>query len=214
VKKFIMFSVALLAVLAFATAPVSACGEDAAKTDGTAKVQKASATTAGKTCSSSKEAKVIKASATTAGKTCSSADKAACAAKGINATTASAKSAHPFLTSAKTSCLAGEYTHCSTVMSDEECKELCGTYEIAKISVDGMTCGGCEGAVTAALGNVEGVVKVLMVDHKTGVAMVAVDAKTATDVNMTKAVVSKGFKAEMMPAIAVVADVKTETKSN
>jgi copper chaperone CopZ len=100
-------------------------------------------------------------------------------------------------------------------MSAEECKEFCGKYEIAKISVDGMTCGGCEGAVTAALGNVEGVVKVLKVDHKTGIAIVAVDVKKATNANMTNAVVAKGFKAEMIPTIATVATEKVEeVKSN
>lgn len=91
-------------------------------------------------------------------------------------------------------------------MSVEECKAMCkelgGKFELTQISVKGMTCGGCEKSVTAALGDVPGVVKVIKVSYTDGTALVAIDPAKNTSEFLTKAVADQGFSAEIIPAVA------------
>ncbi len=237
-KKILTFLIAFLAVAAFASAPVFACGKtcgaktsNASATGTDVKVQNASVTTSAKTCSaraslaSSKSSCSAKATGTSvqtasvktasaktvsakSAKTCSVSSRT-CSYK-ASTTTAQTTSTDASLTSQKLACSVGTYAHCKAFMSDEDCKNLCGKYEFTRISIAGMTCGGCEGAVTAALEKTEGVIKVLKVDYEKGVAIVAVDTKKATNANLTKAVADKGFKAEIIVAVAKV----DETQEN
>ncbi|UCG61218.1 MAG: cation transporter [Candidatus Zixiibacteriota bacterium] len=70
------------------------------------------------------------------------------------------------------------------------------------MSVKGMTCTGCEETISAELIKVEGVVEVVKVCHKSGQAMVKVDANADIDAELTKAINSKGYQAEIIPAVA------------
>ena len=93
-------------------------------------------------------------------------------------------------------------------MSPEECAKLCGSHEncgFTEIDIKGMTCGGCENSVSAALEALPGVIKVVKVDHKEGKALVCADLTKCTQDDLTKAVTSKGFEASIVPAVAVSA---------
>jgi copper chaperone CopZ len=130
---------------------------------------------------------------------CTAEQKAACASKGEKATLTSGKS-----------CEGMSKAECAKMcgISEEECKALCKEFgentqwELRHISVTGMTCGGCEKSVTTALSKTAGVLKVVKVDHKSGVALVVVDPATSKDAALTTAVVNNGFKAEIIPAVA------------
>jgi len=136
---------------------------------------------AGEGCSSAKgtKAKTI------------SADKAGCsAAKGTSAKLAS-------MTMEDCAKLCG--------MTAEECAKACGgkgNCSMKMISVKGMTCTGCEGAVSSALAKVEGVNRVLKVDHKEGYAVVCAVKDKCCETSLTKAISAKGFTAEIIPAVA------------
>jgi len=110
-------------------------------------------------------------------------DKAACSAHG---TTATAATAH-----------------------DCDYKGKC---ETVSISVKGMTCGGCENGLTTALVGQEGVVKVLKVSHKENLAVLCFDpTKTKSDV-LTKMIASKGYEANIIPAVATTNAVQAGAK--
>ena len=101
-------------------------------------------------------------------------------------------------------------------MSAEECAKICGmTPEeyskmcadkencgVTKLSIKGMTCTGCEQTVSAALEAVPGVYKVVKVDYKEGLALVCVNQKESSDETLAKVVTDKGYKAEVVPAVA------------
>ena len=70
------------------------------------------------------------------------------------------------------------------------------------ISVQGMTCAGCESAVSTALAEVPGVVEVLKVCHHSSQAMVKIDPSAAKDEALVMAVAGKGYDAEIIPAVA------------
>jgi copper chaperone CopZ len=105
-------------------------------------------------------------------------------------------------------------------MSAEECAKLCGmTPEefnqlcphqencgVVKLSVEGMTCGGCEQTVSAALEKAPGVYKVVKVDYKEGLALVCVNQKESSDETLAKAVTDTGYKAEVVPAVATTTE--------
>lgn len=91
-------------------------------------------------------------------------------------------------------------------LTAEECKKMCADHEncgLTKISIKGMTCGGCESQVTSALSEIEGVNTVMKVDYKEGFALVCADpAKVDTKV-LTAAVINTGYQAEVVPAVAI-----------
>ena len=111
-----------------------------------------------------------------AGPGCSKGEKAACAVIGSKATCGSAD---------KAVCIT-KYG-----MTEEECKKLCttlsGNCDFTEISIQGMTCTGCETILTGALEKVPGVTKVVMISYKDGKAVVAVDRKKAKDDFLVKA---------------------------
>lgn len=75
------------------------------------------------------------------------------------------------------------------------------------ISVKGMTCAGCESAVSTALAEVPGVVEVVKVCHHSAQAMVKIDPTAAKDEALVTAVAGKGYDAEIIPAVAKTVEV-------
>ena len=85
-------------------------------------------------------------------------------------------------------------------MSAEELAKHCnyeGKCEVAHINVQGMTCTGCENALTAELEKTEGVVKVLSISHKEGTAVVCFDPAKVKNETLVKTVANKGYKAQL-----------------
>jgi len=90
-------------------------------------------------------------------------------------------------------------------MTPEECAKLCGGKDncnITQMSIKGMTCVGCEKSVSAALEAIPGVIKVVKIDPKEGIALVCTDAKKCTADDLTKVVTNKGYEASIIPAVA------------
>ncbi len=90
-------------------------------------------------------------------------------------------------------------------LTPEECKELCAIegHEFVKLSIEGMTCGGCEKSITACLEEIPGVVKVGKVSHKDGTAFVVINTKLVEEAVLATVVTKKGYKAEVIPAVAI-----------
>ena len=186
-KKVMMFGLAGLAVLALSVAPVAAC--DGAKDGSNASAHKA-------TCGSKTEG--TNATMIGAG--------AGCSASKTTATTASANGEKGTCNHAGQKLTSEECAKMMASMSPEECAKLCGydgKMEMVNMSIKGMTCGGCEGSVTAALEKVDGVVKVLSVNYEDGSALVCIDpAKTKAE-TLTQTVTNKGYEAQIIPAVAM-----------
>ncbi len=90
-------------------------------------------------------------------------------------------------------------------MTPEQCAKMCAGKEncgVAHISVKGMTCGSCEKTVSAALSGIDGVYKVINVDHKEGMAVVCFDPTQVKDADMAAVIINSGYKAEIIPAVA------------
>ena len=108
---------------------------------------------------------------------------------------------------AKSACPAGSAEACAAKlgMTAEDCKMVCGQgqYTLVSMNVKGMTCGGCEQAVTACLSGLPGVVKVGKVDYKTGTAYALIDPMKVKDEQLVKAVSDKGYEAKVIPAVAI-----------
>lgn len=194
-KKVLTFSIATLAALAFTAGSSFACGSStacsAAKKDGklAASSTSSTVTTDGKLASSSKS--------------CSAAKK-----DGKLASSGYVCSAHKNGTTATNASYANLPANAQTVAANhyEKCG-INGNYELVNISVKGMTCGGCEYGLKDALANVDGVNHVINVDHKEGIAQVCT-SKKIDHAAMTTAISSKGFEAQIIPAVA-----KTTSKS-
>jgi copper chaperone CopZ len=100
---------------------------------------------------------------------------------------------------------AGKIEKASAEWTAHDCAKKCGytgKCEMRSISIKGMTCGGCEKAITAALSELPGVIKVTDICHKAGMAEVCIDPIKVKDEALTTAVVNKGYKAEIIPAVA------------
>ncbi|UCD64608.1 MAG: cation transporter [Candidatus Zixiibacteriota bacterium] len=78
------------------------------------------------------------------------------------------------------------------------------------ISVQGMTCTGCEKAVSASLAELPGVFEVVKVCHKSAEALVKVDPEAVKDDALVMAVSRKGYDAEIVPAVARTAEAGAE----
>ena len=89
-------------------------------------------------------------------------------------------------------------------ISVEECEAMCksGSLTMINMSVKGMTCAGCEADVKTALQAVPGVMNVGEVCHKSGSATVFFDTSKGKSDAVVSAVVNKGYKAEIIPAVA------------
>jgi copper chaperone len=100
--------------------------------------------------------------------------------------------------SGKSAC-AAKSTEAKTASADNAIESK---YSYATMAVKGMTCGGCEKSVTAALEHVNGVVGVKEVSYKSGQAVVEYDPAKCQEASLTKAVANKGYEAEIIPAVA------------
>lgn len=117
---------------------------------------------------------------------------------------------------AKMTCATMTAEECAKLcgMTPEECAKLCGDKEncgFTKINVQGMTCGGCESSVTTALKDVPGVIHVVKVSHTEGIALVCTDNIKCDPAGLTKAITDKGFKAQIIPAVAKTTDSEVKT---
>ncbi|MEW6049696.1 MAG: cation transporter [Candidatus Zixiibacteriota bacterium] len=173
-RKVFGIGVACMAVLALAAMPAFAGGAECAS--------KASADKAACTAAHGTDGKMI------------SSDGKACPSMGATKTSADAKA-----------CCAAHGGKMAS-MTPEECAKMCGytggKCEMVSMSVKGMTCGGCESSVTAALEKVPGVVKVVSISYKDGTAMVCVDPAKCQKDGLTSAVSNKGYEAAIIPAVA------------
>lgn len=102
-------------------------------------------------------------------------------------------------------CTPEEMAKCAEKLgiSPEECQKMCASGDMSHISMSirGMTTGGCEEAVTASLQEVPGVVRVHAVSRKSGEANLCI-SKDVEEKALLRAVSSKGFQAEIIPAVA------------
>ena len=90
-------------------------------------------------------------------------------------------------------------------MTVAEVKKMCGekgSMSMHTISIEGMTCGSCEQSVTKVIEAVPGVNKVVSISHKDASAVVCVDKGKTCLTTLTKSIVDKGYKAEIIPAVA------------
>ena len=89
----------------------------------------------------------------------------------------------------------------------EDCQKLCasGDYTHINMSIKGMTGTGCENAISTCLQAVPGVVKVGVVSYKDGTAYLMIDPKKVKNEDLVTAVSSKGYQAEVIPAVSVTA---------
>ncbi len=97
---------------------------------------------------------------------------------------------------------------CATDKTDDKAKigsaEKCVD---AVLAVDGMTCPGCEGKVTKALESVDGVIRVLSVDHQSGKAFVCFDPAKTEAAKLAEIIKKEvGYKAK---EVAMTDDDKT-----
>ena len=136
---------------------------------------------------------------------------AAPAFAGPNCSANDSKTTSAKLASANT-CTAGDKAACAAKLgiSVEECEALCKELgdkcDFQHISIEGMTCGGCESSIKTALLEAPGVVKVVRVSYKDGTAIVAVDREKFNGQTTAKMITDKGYKAEIIPAVAVSTD--------
>ena len=124
-------------------------------------------------------------------------------ASGTKAETASADG--------KSACTATDATKASTAaccpaggMTKEECATFCksGDYRMVNMTVEGMTCAGCENSVKASLEKIDGVAKVAVVSYKDNSAVVFVAKDKVEDATLVKTVADKGYKVAVVPAVA------------
>ncbi|MEE8577614.1 MAG: cation transporter [candidate division Zixibacteria bacterium] len=95
--------------------------------------------------------------------------------------------------------------HVCTDDCDKDCKIAGAKCEMVSMSIEGMTCGGCEKSLETMLSEIDGVLKVKSISHKTGQALVCIDASKVKQSMLTTALVNKGYKAEIIPAVATTA---------
>jgi len=187
-RKLFALSLAGLAILAFAAAPIFA-GENCAKAAGDSKA-----------C-----AKVCGAKGTSA-----SANKSGCtvgAGTSGEATMISAEGGVDCKHLSKEECAKLCAEGKCKYMTKEECAKLCAdgsACEVINMSIKGMTCGGCEQSITAALAKIDGVKKVVSVNYKDGSALVLIDPAKVKSEMLATAVTDKGYEAQVVPAVATM----------
>jgi copper chaperone CopZ len=181
VRKVFAFGLAVLALMAFATAPIFA--QDAAKPADT----KDKASCEGKTAASKAEC----------AKTCAAAKASSVNGKAICPGMSGAGATEAKMISA-------EGAKCAT-MSKEECAKLCGgdgKCDMISLSIKGMTCTGCEQTITTALQGIEGVKKVAKISYKDGYALVCSEKGKVNQEALLTAISNKGYEAQVIPAVA------------
>lgn len=187
-KNFLVLVIAAVALLGLSTADLSACGGE--KTSETKSTSASVSGCGAKTATSGASAKLVDSKSTDA-KVAHS--KASCAA----------------------TCAGARKTGASAASADE-CTIDGKTCNVTTLAISGMTCGACENTVTAALAGVPGVMKVAKVSYESGEAAVCYDPTTVKadklDLALTRAVANRGFKAEVIPAVARTTDTEPASK--
>ena len=186
-KKLMFITLALVLGLALALAPkfVTACGgdkatsADASKASGEAKMVNSQSDG----CGSMKA---------TEAKTANAGSASGCA--GMKATEAKAQMVG-------SGCGASKTTEATTASAGAHC-DYTGKCATLTLNVNGMTCGGCESSVKEALLSDKGVIKVVSVDYKEGKAVVCYDPDKVESGKLAALVSDKGYKAEVVPAVA------------
>ena len=217
----------------------SACGSKVDATQASAKSacgSKVDATQASakSACGSKVEATQASAKANCDPSACATMDKAACAALiaagKCDPSACASKATTAAATDDTKATMVGSKSACASTASKASAESACSAhktdaatasadadmagYTLVKMNVSGMTCGGCEKSVTAALEKIDGVVKVKKVCSGEGVALVYVDqAKMKDNAVLTTAVANKGFGAEVIPAVSKVSDVSMSGKA-
>ncbi len=141
--------------------------------------------------------------------TCTAAEKAACQAKASTISTASATDPH------KASCSPETIGNC-VIEAGVKHSALCGAdaakHYLTSMSIKGMTCAGCESSVRTALMAVEGVKNVVEVCYKAGFAVVCTENPNFNNESLIKAVSSKGYESQIIPAVAVTTSDASKTE--
>lgn len=116
----------------------------------------------------------------------------------------------------KQSCSEADMKACAEKagMTLEEFKAKHNNHAMRTISIEGMTCGGCENTVKEALLKVDGVNHVVSISHTAKTAMVCIDASKNIDENLVKAVVNTGYSAKIIPAVDKVESSDDTKKSS
>ncbi len=148
-----------------------------------------------------------------AGETSKSSTKSASSTAEAAAKTAASSEASSI--SAKAGCPLSKDASCCARLTAEEHARLCkgdGKCEFTAIEIEGMTCGGCEKSVSAALTDTRGVLKVLRVSYQDGLAEVCYDPTKTDGEALTTAVANKGYQAKIAPAVVTTGDTKVCSK--
>lgn len=154
---------------------------------------------------------------------CDGTASASCLHKNTDAKLTSVKSGCSFkstsatLTSSDQVCTPEQMAACAKAMnmSKEECANLCDSKgTMTAFAVTGMTCGGCETSLKAALSDIDGVFHVAKVSYKSKQAIVCYDAKKANPETFIKAITDKGYTAQIIPAVATTVDSRTAFTGN
>ncbi len=82
------------------------------------------------------------------------------------------------------------------------CPDYQGKCELICLDIKGMTCTGCEEAITKALGATDGVIKVMAVDYKEGAGVVAIDPDKVQQEKVLEAINGLGYKAKVLPQVS------------
>ena len=205
----VMAFVALGSLVAFAGGKECAAAKAADAKNASATTTKADGCCASKGTSTSAsktstiDATMASSKTTGTGAVCTPAEKAACAAANAKLTGTTTASA------------------CTIESCLKECEgkhaEICGAdaskHHLTAMSIKGMTCAGCENNVKSALMAVEGVNSVVEVCSKAGFAVVCVkDGAKVNNESMIKAVSSKGFESQIIPAVSVTTTTTNTTE--
>lgn len=194
-RKFFVVSLAGLAILALAVSPILA-GENCAKAGDS------------KACAKVCGAKGTSASAEKSG--CTGGTGASGAATMIGAE-GGVDCKHLSKEECAKLCIEGKCKY----MTKEECAKLCAdgsACEVINMSIKGMTCGGCEQSITAALVKIDGVKKVVSVSYKDGSALVLIDPAKVKSEMLATAVTDKGYEVQVVPAVATMTSAQAKAR--
>ena len=81
------------------------------------------------------------------------------------------------------------------------CPDYQGKCELLCLDIKGMTCTGCEEAITKAVGATDGVIKVMAVNYKEGAGVVAIDPDKVQQEKVLEAINSLGYESKVLPQV-------------
>lgn len=113
----------------------------------------------------------------------------------------------------KTCDIKGDKADGELINAKADCDYTAGKCETISMNIAGMHCGGCESSISAALMKQDGVIKVVSIDYKSGTATVCFDPAKVKSDKLATLVTQKGYKAEIIPAVATSGTETTEAKA-